>query len=118
MGADSTRPNIDYLKQCRFNIIHKLEMSYGTSGSLFRSGSRQTFFASQVMRFADIYAASVLNLLYYPTFYMFRSPAMLLPHESTVSHEHHVENQDIRRGTVINKLTQGGRVANGQEPSH
>ena len=76
--ADSTRPNIDYLKQCRFNIIHKLEMSYGTSGSLFRSGSRQTFFASQVMRFADIYAASPLNLLYYPTFYMFRSPPMLL----------------------------------------
>lgn len=25
--------------------------------------------------------------MYYPTFYMFRSPAMLLPHESTVSHE-------------------------------
>ena len=52
-----------------------------------RSGSRQTFFASQVVRFADIYSASLLNLLYYPTFFMFRSPAMLLPHESTVPHQ-------------------------------
>ncbi|WP_370304505.1 5'-nucleotidase domain-containing protein, partial [Pseudooceanicola sp.] len=46
----------------------------GTTGSLFRAGSRQTFFASQVVRFADIYASSLLNLLYYPTFFMFRSP--------------------------------------------
>ena len=61
-------------------------------------------------RYADIYAASVLNLLYYPTFYMFRSPAMLLPHESTVSHEHHVEDQDIRRGIGLNNQTEGGRV--------
>ena len=62
-----------------------MEMSYGTTGSLFRSGSRQTFFATQVVRYADIYAASVLNLLYYPTCFMFRSSTMLLPHESTVA---------------------------------
>ena len=30
--------------------IHSMEMSYGTTGSLFRSGSRQTFFAAQVTR--------------------------------------------------------------------
>ena len=29
-----------------------MEMSYGTTGSLFRSGSRQTFFATQVTRSA------------------------------------------------------------------
>ena len=29
----------------------------------------------------------MLNLLHYPFSYMFRSPAMLLPHESTVAHE-------------------------------
>ena len=38
-------------------------------------------------RYADLYASSVLNLLHYPFSYMFRSPAMLLPHESTVAHE-------------------------------
>ena len=34
-----------------------------------------------------MYAASVLNLLHYPFSYMFRAPAMLMPHESTVTHE-------------------------------
>lgn len=41
----------------------------------------------QVVRYADIYAATFLNLIYYPFSYMFRAPAMLLPHESTVTHE-------------------------------
>ena len=35
-------------------------------GSLFRSGSRQTHFSTQVARYADLYAATLLNLLYYP----------------------------------------------------
>lgn len=82
----TSRPNVDKVKQALHGTIHKMEMAYGVTGSLFRAGSRQTFFASQVVRFADIYASSLLNLLYYPTFFMFRSPAMLLPHESTVPH--------------------------------
>ncbi|CAG4930022.1 unnamed protein product [Colias eurytheme] len=40
-----------------------------------------------VVRYADLYAASFLNLMYYPFCYMFRAPAMLMPHESTVAHE-------------------------------
>jgi len=87
MGQETNlKPNVAAIKTALHNTIHSMEMSYGTCGSLFRSGSRQTFFASQVVRFADIYSASLLNLLYYPTFFMFRSPAMLLPHESTVPH--------------------------------
>ena len=41
-------------------------------------GSRLTFFSSQVQRFADIYAASVINMIHYPFTYMFRAPAMLV----------------------------------------
>lgn len=40
-----------------------------------------------MIRYADVYAATFLNLIYYPFSYMFRAPAMLLPHESTVAHE-------------------------------
>lgn len=88
-------------------VTHEMDLSYGMLGSLFRSGSRQTFFSSQVssenpskfqnfiqkyfpqvVRYADLYAASFLNLEYYPFSYMFRAPAMLLPHESTVAHAH------------------------------
>ncbi|CAF4269431.1 unnamed protein product, partial [Rotaria magnacalcarata] len=46
-----------------------------------------THFASQVTRFADIYASTVVNLVYYPFFYFFRAVPQLMPHESTVDPE-------------------------------
>ena len=55
-----------------------MDMCYGMMGSLFRSGSRQTLFASQVMRYADLYAASFINLLYYPFSYLFRASHVLV----------------------------------------
>ena len=61
------------------------------------------------IRYADIYAASVLNLLYYPTFYMFRSPAMLLPHESTVPHMAGGAGLDQVRSTAPGRVTEFGR---------
>ncbi|XP_065156179.1 cytosolic purine 5'-nucleotidase isoform X3 [Atheta coriaria] len=81
------KPDISRIRGAIRDVTHKMDMSYGMMGSLFRSGSRQTFFSSQVVRYADLYAATHLNLLYYPFSYMFRAPAMLLPHESTVAHE-------------------------------
>ena len=53
-------------------------MNFGLLGSLFRTGSRQTHFASQVSRYADIYASSVVNLVYYPFFYFFRAVPQLV----------------------------------------
>lgn len=63
-----------------------MDMCYGMMGSLFRSGSRQTLFASQVMRYADLYAASFINLLYYPFSYLFRAAHVLVSiyHKATV----------------------------------
>uniref|UniRef100_A0A7N8X1J4 Cytosolic purine 5'-nucleotidase n=1 Tax=Mastacembelus armatus TaxID=205130 RepID=A0A7N8X1J4_9TELE len=63
-------------------VTHDMDMCYGMMGSLFRSGSRQTLFASQVMRYADLYAASFINLLYYPFSYLFRAAHVLVrfPH--------------------------------------
>nr|CAD7588684.1 unnamed protein product [Timema genevievae] len=70
-----------------FAELQSLDVMLGEMYNLFRSGSRQTFFSSQVVRYADLYAATFLNLIYYPFSYMFRAPAMLMPHESTVAHE-------------------------------
>uniref|UniRef100_U5EKI4 Putative cytosolic purine 5'-nucleotidase-like protein n=1 Tax=Corethrella appendiculata TaxID=1370023 RepID=U5EKI4_9DIPT len=81
------KPDISKVRTSIRDVTHKMDLSYGMMGSLFRSGSRQTFFSSQVVRYADLYAATILNLIYYPFSYMFRAPAMLLPHESTVAHE-------------------------------
>lgn len=81
------KPDISKVRSSIRDVTHKMDLAYGMMGSLFRSGSRQTFFSSQVVRYADLYAATFLNLIYYPFSYMFRAPAMLLPHESTVAHE-------------------------------
>jgi 5'-nucleotidase len=51
---------------------------------LLNKGSRQTHFASQVSRFADIYASTVVNLVYYPFFYFFRAVPQLVCHLTNI----------------------------------
>ncbi|KAI6222999.1 putative cytosolic purine 5-nucleotidase [Aphelenchoides fujianensis] len=80
------KPDIFALTNSLREVTYEMDQEYGAMGSTFRSGSRTTFFASQVERYADLYSASPFNLVYYPTFYFFRAPMMLLPHESTVDH--------------------------------
>ncbi|KAM9163742.1 cytosolic purine 5'-nucleotidase-like isoform 2-T2 [Pangshura tecta] len=87
-SGSSERPDISSIKRQIQNVTHKMDMCYGKMGSLFRCGSRQTLFANQLMRYADLYAASFLNFLYYPFSYLFRAPPVLMPHESTVEHMH------------------------------
>uniref|UniRef100_A0A4W5NU33 5'-nucleotidase, cytosolic IIb n=1 Tax=Hucho hucho TaxID=62062 RepID=A0A4W5NU33_9TELE len=87
-SSSNERPDITALQRRVKKVTHDMDMCYGMMGSLFRSGSRQTLFASQVMRYADLYAASFINLLYYPFSYLFRAAHVLMPHESTVEHAH------------------------------
>ncbi|BFY97846.1 hypothetical protein BsWGS_00887 [Bradybaena similaris] len=100
-SSTNQRPDTSHISHSLRAIVHELDMSYGMLGSLFRSGSRQTFFASQVRRYADIYAASILNLLHYPFCYMFRAPAMLMPHEATV--DHHTSAHEPEPQAVVNR---------------
>lgn len=85
-SGSSERPDISSIQKQIQRVTHEMDMCYGKMGSLFRCGSRQTLFASQLMRYADLYAASFINLLYYPFSYLFRAPPVLMPHESTVEH--------------------------------
>ncbi|CAH8536349.1 unnamed protein product [Schistosoma rodhaini] len=84
--SSNIRPDVGDLQRKIRAIAQQMEESYGALGSIFRNGSRHTFFSSQVLRYADLYSFSCINLIYYPLCYMFRAPAMLMPHESTVSH--------------------------------
>lgn len=86
-SSTNVKPDLTTLRSQIRDTIHQMDMSYGILGSLFRCGSRQTHFANQVTRFADIYGSTCLNLFYYPFCYMFRAPAMLMPHESTTRHD-------------------------------
>ncbi|XP_003744356.1 cytosolic purine 5'-nucleotidase [Galendromus occidentalis] len=90
-SSSTVCPDITNIQDKIRETSHNLDMCYGIFGSLFRSGSRQTFFADQICRYADIYGYTFLNLLYYPFTYMFRSPAMLMPHESTVEYDESYE---------------------------
>ncbi|XP_052558269.1 cytosolic purine 5'-nucleotidase-like isoform X2 [Tympanuchus pallidicinctus] len=85
-SGSSERPDISSIKRHIQKVTHEMDMCYGKMGSLFRCGSRQTLFASQLMRYADLYASSFLNFLYYPFSYLFRAPSVLMAHESTVEH--------------------------------
>lgn len=42
------KPDISVVRSQIQSVTHKMDLSYGMMGSLFRSGSRQTFFSSQV----------------------------------------------------------------------
>ncbi|XP_041089682.1 cytosolic purine 5'-nucleotidase-like isoform X3 [Polyodon spathula] len=87
LDSSSTEcPDISAIRTQIKRVTHEMDMCYGKMGSLLRCGSRQTLFSSQLMRYADLYASSCLNLLYYPFSYLFRAPPVLMPHESTVDH--------------------------------
>eukprot|EP00128_Syssomonas_multiformis_P007772 Colp12_sorted_trinity150504_noHs@7550 len=60
-------PDISDLKKKIMDTVESIDITYNEHfGSTFRSGSRQTFFAMQTKRYADLYAPNILNLLYYP----------------------------------------------------
>merc|ERR1711962_1383884 len=82
MGKDVV--DIRNIKKEFREAVHQQDMQYGMFGSMFRSGSRHTMFATQTMRFGDLYASSFINLFYYPLNYLFRAPHILMPHETCV----------------------------------
>uniref|UniRef100_A0A673X159 5'-nucleotidase, cytosolic II, like 1 n=1 Tax=Salmo trutta TaxID=8032 RepID=A0A673X159_SALTR len=71
--------------QTRMKVVtYRMDLSYGQMGSLLRSGSRQTLFASQLMRYADLYSSTCVNLLHYPFSYLFRAPPVLVSPTSDI----------------------------------
>lgn len=84
--SDSERecPDIRAIQKRIKILTYGMDLCYGKMGSLFRCGSTKTLFASQLLRYADIYSISCLNLLNYPFSYLFRAPLVLLPHEAAV----------------------------------
>ncbi|XP_028273045.1 5'-nucleotidase, cytosolic II, like 1 [Parambassis ranga] len=75
-------PDVSSIQSRMKVLTYRMDMSYGQMGSLMRSGSRQTLFASQLMRYADLYSSSCINLIYYPLNYLFMAPPVLMPHEA------------------------------------
>ncbi|KAF7700827.1 5'-nucleotidase, cytosolic II, like 1 [Silurus meridionalis] len=91
-------------------VTYAMELCYGKMGSLLRNGSTKTLFASQLLRYADLYSASCINLLNYPLSYLFRASFVLMPHESAA--DPHVRDRSapdlsaILRNTTIKRRCQ------------
>jgi 5'-nucleotidase len=82
-SASTEVTDISLLRKHIKNTVSALNMRYNEHfGQLFRSGSQNSFFAMQVMRYADMYTADYTNLLNYPCFYYFSAPSNPLPHEA------------------------------------
>lgn len=47
-SSTNEKPDISKVRASIRDVTHKMDLAYGMMGSLFRSGSRQTFFSSQV----------------------------------------------------------------------
>ncbi|ELR21531.1 5'-nucleotidase, partial [Acanthamoeba castellanii str. Neff] len=91
--------DLSHLRKHTREATAELDKSFNKSfGSLFRSGSKQSFFSMQartllfavptdvhhipcVQRYADLYTADYTNLLNYPLFYTFYAPPFYLSHE-------------------------------------
>jgi len=76
---------MDELTQLRDRLVEcvqRLDSGFGNSGSLFRAGSRLSYFGSQMMIWADVYTGSVMNLAEYGINQMFFPPTPVLPHET------------------------------------
>jgi len=84
-GLDSKAtepPDLSQLRKHTQKATRDLDKAYNKYfGSLFRSGSKQSFFSMQVQRYADLYTADYTNLLNYPLFYAFYAPPSALSHE-------------------------------------
>lgn len=50
-SSTKEKPDISKLRTSIRDVTHQMDLAYGMLGSLFRSGSRQTFFSSQVWLF-------------------------------------------------------------------
>uniref|UniRef100_A0A8D0ALC2 5'-nucleotidase, cytosolic II, like 1 n=1 Tax=Sander lucioperca TaxID=283035 RepID=A0A8D0ALC2_SANLU len=77
-SGSSECPDIDAVQTRMKVLTYRMDMSYGQMGSLLRSGARQTLFASQLMRYADLYSSTCMNLLHYPFNYLFMAPPVLV----------------------------------------
>uniref|UniRef100_A0A8D0ADE1 5'-nucleotidase, cytosolic II, like 1 n=1 Tax=Sander lucioperca TaxID=283035 RepID=A0A8D0ADE1_SANLU len=80
-SGSSECPDIDAVQTRMKVLTYRMDMSYGQMGSLLRSGARQTLFASQLMRYADLYSSTCMNLLHYPFNYLFMAPPVLVKEE-------------------------------------
>jgi len=80
-------PDLGELKMRLWDTVNELNKGFGGLGSLFRSGSKLTYFGSQVMIWADLYTGTVNNLAGYDLEQRFVTDTVKLPHEREIEED-------------------------------
>ncbi|XP_069020156.1 5'-nucleotidase, cytosolic II, like 1 isoform X1 [Embiotoca jacksoni] len=93
-------PDINIIQMRMKVLTYRMDVSYGQMGSLMRSGSRQTLFASQLLRYADLYSSTCINLLHYPSNYLFMAPPVLMPHEAASQNSADIASSELAAQTI------------------
>ncbi|XP_063690380.1 cytosolic purine 5'-nucleotidase-like isoform X1 [Bolinopsis microptera] len=87
-GPSQDREVIRKLDQERKTLVDEIDARYNPYfGSTFRKGGRLSCFANQMDKYADLYAATINNIINYSLSHQFWSPPKLLPHEQTVAQQ-------------------------------
>lgn len=87
-SSTTNAPNAQELKLAIRKITEKLDYGFNPHfGSLFRSGSSESFFLYQCKRFADLYCSDLLHMLEYPLFYFFSARPQYISHERALMEE-------------------------------
>ena len=82
-------PDLTQLKISLWDLsLNQLNKGFGSSGSLFRSGNKLTYFGSQVMIWADLYTGTVNNLASYDLDQRFVTNTVKLPHEREIEEDY------------------------------
>ena len=98
-------PQLEELKVRLWEAVTELNQFFSGSGSVFRSGSRLSFFGSQVIIWADLYTASVNNLAGYGVDHKFIMNTAKLPHETGIEiAEETSEEQDISEDQELDSI--------------
>ncbi|KAI4816290.1 hypothetical protein KUCAC02_008620 [Chaenocephalus aceratus] len=108
-GSSQECPDIIAIQTRMKVLTHRMDMSYGQMGSLLRSGSRQTLFASQMLRYADLYSATCLTCCTTPSTTTSTTtswpPPVLMPHESVLQQSTDFASTELTVTNNIVKLT-------------
>eukprot|EP00743_Colponemidia_sp_Colp-15_P002353 GILK01002550.1.p1 GENE.GILK01002550.1~~GILK01002550.1.p1 ORF type:complete len:575 (+),score=100.97 GILK01002550.1:63-1727(+) len=94
---DEVPPDVTDLHKHIRRCVDSMDNLYNRYfGSMFRSGSKQTFFSMQVQRYADLYSCRAVNLFNYPSFYFFAALDRPMAHEMDFVNQRprHTESPD------------------------
>ncbi|KAL3111938.1 hypothetical protein niasHT_015136 [Heterodera trifolii] len=111
---DTIVPPGSFLLEYLEDVSKAMDQAYGNYCSLFRTGTRKTFFSYQLENYADLYGSSCFHLLDYHPSHDFRAKFKLMPHESPME-QSKADNQQCQAADQHGQAADGYLSPNTEE---